>query len=35
MRLAIIERETRPVRATTRDERLEHIWSASADAYRG
>ncbi|QCM14104.1 DUF1419 domain-containing protein (plasmid) [Agrobacterium tumefaciens] len=35
MRLAIIERETRPVRAMTRDERLEHIWSATADAYRG
>ncbi|MGV2113748.1 DUF1419 domain-containing protein [Agrobacterium salinitolerans] len=35
MRLAIIERETRPVRTMTRDERLEHIWSATADAYRG
>lgn len=35
IRLAIIERETRPVRAMTRDERLEHIWSATADAYRG
>ncbi|TAU57324.1 DUF1419 domain-containing protein [Rhizobium ruizarguesonis] len=35
MRLAIIERETRPVRAMTRDERLEHIWSATSDAYRG
>lgn len=35
MRLAIIDRETRPVRAMTRDERLEHIWSATADAYRG
>jgi hypothetical protein len=35
MRLAIIERETRPVRAMTRGERLEHIWSATADAYRG
>ncbi|PWI49796.1 hypothetical protein B5K03_34270 [Rhizobium phaseoli] len=34
MRLAIIERETRPVRAMTRNERLEHIWSATADAYR-
>ncbi|NSL21614.1 DUF1419 domain-containing protein [Agrobacterium tumefaciens] len=34
MRLAIIERETRPVRAMTRDERLEHIWSTTADAYR-
>ncbi len=35
MRLAIIERETRPVRAMTREERLEHIWSATADAFRG
>ncbi len=35
MRLAIIDRETRPARAMTRDERLEHIWSATADAYRG
>lgn len=35
MRLAIIERETRPVRAMTRDERLEHIWSSTADSYRG
>ncbi|CUX71462.1 MULTISPECIES: DUF1419 domain-containing protein [Agrobacterium] len=35
MRLAIIVRETRPVRAMTRDERLEHIWSTTADAYRG
>ncbi|MDO1585481.1 DUF1419 domain-containing protein [Rhizobium oryzicola] len=35
MRLAIIERETRPVRAMTRNERPEHIWSATADAYRG
>ncbi|TKT57438.1 DUF1419 domain-containing protein [Agrobacterium sp. LC34] len=35
MRLAIIERETRPVRAMTREERLEHIWSTTADAYRG
>lgn len=35
MRLAIIERETRPVRAITRDERLEHIWTATADTYRG
>ncbi|PVE50652.1 DUF1419 domain-containing protein [Rhizobium rhizogenes] len=35
MRLAIIERETRSVRAMTRYERLEHIWSATADAYRG
>jgi hypothetical protein len=35
MRVAIIERESRPVRAMTRVERLEHIWSATADAYRG
>ncbi len=35
MRLAIIERESRPVRAMTREERLEHIWSATANAYRG
>lgn len=30
-----MERESRPVRAMTRDERLEHIWSATHDAYRG
>ncbi len=35
MRVAIIERECRPVRAMTREERLEHIWSSTADAYRG
>ena len=35
MRLAIIERETRPVRAMTRNERLEHIWSSTAEPYRG
>lgn len=35
MRIAIIDRETRPVRAMTREERLEHIWSSTADAYRG
>lgn len=35
MRVAIIERESRPVRAMTREERLEHIWSCTADAYRG
>ena len=35
MRLAITERETRPVRAMTRDERLNHIWSSTADDYRG
>ncbi|MBB4189022.1 hypothetical protein GGE07_005701 [Sinorhizobium terangae] len=35
MRLAIIERESRPARSMTRDERLEHIWSTTADDYRG
>ncbi|MCW0234060.1 MAG: DUF1419 domain-containing protein [Ferrovibrio sp.] len=35
MRLAIVERESRPVRAMTREERLEHIWSATHDDYRG
>ena len=35
MRLAIIERESRPVRAMTREERLEHIWSSTAEPYRG
>jgi hypothetical protein len=35
MRVAIIERESRPIRAMTRDERLEHIWSSTTDGYRG
>lgn len=35
MRVAIINRESRPVRAMTRAERLEHIWSITADDYRG
>ncbi|MCO6180953.1 DUF1419 domain-containing protein [Ciceribacter sp. RN22] len=35
MRAAIIECESRPVRAMTREERLEHIWSSTADDYRG
>jgi hypothetical protein len=35
MRVEIIERESRPVRAMTREERLEHIWSSTADHYRG
>ncbi|MBY5816366.1 DUF1419 domain-containing protein [Rhizobium leguminosarum] len=35
MRVTIIERESRPVRAMTRQERLEHIWSTTADDYRG
>ena len=35
MREAIVERESRPVRAMTRQERLEHIWSGTHDDYRG
>lgn len=35
MRDAIIERESRPVRAMARDERLDHIWSSTHDEYRG
>lgn len=35
MRVEIIERESRPVRAMSREERLEHIWSMTADDYRG
>ena len=35
MRNAIIDRETRPVRAMSREERLEHIWSTTTDDYRG
>jgi hypothetical protein len=35
MRDVIFERESRPVRAMTREERLEHIWSATNDDYRG
>jgi hypothetical protein len=35
MKAAIIERESRPVRAMTHEERLEHIWSATHDDYRG
>ena len=35
MRDAIVERERRPVKAMTRDERIEHIWSATHDDYRG
>ena len=34
MRDAIVERERRPVKAMTRDERIEHIWSATHDNYR-
>ncbi|RWC00318.1 MAG: DUF1419 domain-containing protein [Mesorhizobium sp.] len=32
---AIIERESWPVKAITHEERLEHIWSATHDEYRG
>jgi hypothetical protein len=35
MRAAMIERESRPVKAMTREERLEHIWSSTHDDYRG
>ncbi|MCM2436005.1 DUF1419 domain-containing protein [Agrobacterium rosae] len=35
MRATIVERETRPVRAMTREERTEHIWSSTHDDYRG
>jgi len=35
MREAIVDRETRPVRAMTRQERLEHVWSSTHDDYRG
>ncbi|WP_159952660.1 DUF1419 domain-containing protein [Rhizobium sp. 18065] len=34
MRVAITERESRPIRAMTRQERLEHIWSTTVDQYR-
>lgn len=35
MRAAIIERESRPVKAMTREERIEHIWSITQDDFRG
>lgn len=35
MRDAIVERESRPVRAMTCEERIEHIWSSTHDDYRG
>ena len=35
MRATIIDRESRPVKAMTRTERLDHIWSATHDDYRG
>jgi hypothetical protein len=34
MRAAIVDRECQPVRAMTREERLEHIWSSTHDPYR-
>ena len=35
MKQAIVERESWPIRAMTREERLEHIWSTTHDDYRG
>ncbi len=35
LRAAIVDRESRPVKAMTREERLEHIWSSTHDDYRG
>ncbi|RWI57150.1 MAG: DUF1419 domain-containing protein [Mesorhizobium sp.] len=35
MRDAIVERESRPIRAMSREERIEHIWSSTNDEYRG
>lgn len=35
MRDAIVDRESRPVRAMSREERIEHIWSSTNDEYRG
>ncbi|CAX24286.1 conserved protein of unknown function [Methylorubrum extorquens DM4] len=35
MKQAIVERQSRPIRAMTHDERLEHIWSSTHDDYRG
>ncbi len=35
MRDAIVERESWPVKAMTHQERLEHVWSATHDEYRG
>jgi hypothetical protein len=35
MHTVIVERESRPVKAMTREERLEHIWSSTHDDYRG
>ncbi|MGI2036114.1 DUF1419 domain-containing protein [Rhizobium panacihumi] len=35
MRAAIVTRESPPVRAMSREERLEHIWSTATNDYRG
>lgn len=35
MRDAIVERESWPMKAMTRLERVEHVWSATDDEYRG
>ena len=35
MRAVIVDRESRPVKAMTREERLEHIWSSTHGDYRG
>jgi len=35
MRTAIVDREARPARAMSREERLEHIWSTTSPDYRG
>lgn len=35
MRAAIVERESRPVKTISREERIEHIWSSTHDHYRG
>lgn len=35
MRAAIVARETWPAKAMTYEERIEHIWSATHDDYRG
>ena len=35
LRAAILERESHPVRAMSREERLEHIWSSTHGDYRG
>lgn len=35
MRAGIVTRESRPVRAMSREERLDHVWSTATDDYRG